>query len=128
MWTLDLLPGAFAIARLGPDAAIPSWPGGDFVQIARSPDELSIVCREELVPDGVQRVGDRRVIKVRGPLPFETVGVLASLCETLAASQIPVFVVSTYDTDYLLIEEESLDSAIASLRAQGNVVCGHPAE
>jgi hypothetical protein len=59
-------------------------------------------------------------VKVEGQLDFALVGILASLTATLAAANVPVFVISTFDTDYILIKEPDLDRAIAALRSAGH--------
>src|SRR5262245_9564743 len=79
---LDLLPSTFAIARLPADAAIPAWAAGEFVSITRTADELSVVGVN--VPDDVQAQRGYRCLKIRGPLDFEMVGVVASIAEALA--------------------------------------------
>ena len=52
------------------------------------------------------------------------VGVIASLSGTLASAGIGVFVVSTFDTDYLLVKETELDAAVESLIEMDNNVQG----
>jgi hypothetical protein len=59
---------------------------------------------------------------VVGPLAFSLVGALASLLVPLAAAGVNVFVVSTFDTDYLLVKEEKLDRAVETLRRAGHAV------
>jgi hypothetical protein len=116
---LTLLPLPLAISRLPPGSAIPSWPAGPFVSISRTADELSIVCAEESLPDNVQSERGWRCLKLEGPIPFETIGVAAAITKALADARISVFFVSTYDTDYVLVRAESLDSAVAALAAAG---------
>ena len=73
------------------------------VSITRTPDELSIVCPEEAVPpDDVTSEDGWRALKVPGPIPFETTGVLAGIAAPLAAAGISIFAISTFDTDYVL--------------------------
>jgi uncharacterized protein len=122
-WTLVSLDGHFAVCRLAADAPLPAWAAaGSFVSITRTPDELSIVCRHEDVPDGVRCEPGWRCLRVAGTLDFTLVGVLVSLLAPLADAGIPVFVVSTFDTDYLLIKEDRLDAAVAILRGAGHGV------
>ena len=59
---------------------------------------------------------------VQGPLPFDQVGVLASLARPLAEAGVSIFAISTYDTDYLLVRKIELEAAIASLRSAGHRV------
>jgi uncharacterized protein len=120
---LSILPGRFAVSRLGPDDPIPAWTTqGAFYSVARTCDELSIVVEEFRVPAGTQSQGGWRVLKVHGPFVLSEVGVLASLTAPLADAGISVFVVSTFDTDYLLVTQERLTSAIAALDRAGHSI------
>jgi len=61
-----------------------------------------------------------RCLKVDGPLDFSLTGILTSLAAPLSAAGISIFAISTYDTDYLLLKEEQLDSAIRTLQQYGH--------
>jgi hypothetical protein len=50
------------------------------------------------------------------------VGVIASLTGILATASISLFVISTFDTDYLLVKQTDLEAAVESLTAAGHVV------
>ncbi len=121
--TLALLSDSFAVCRLRADENIPSWSlSGGFCSLTRTPEELSIVCSQELVPAGVQAVRGWRSLKVEGKLDFTLVGILSSLTSSLAHVGIAVFVISTYDTDYIFMKESDLDRAVATLRNAGHDV------
>ena len=121
--TLTLLPDTFAICRLDAGAPISAWATtGSFFSITRTAEELSVVCLQSLVPDGFQCERDWRCFKLAGPIPFTTVGVLASLVQPLAEAGISVFAVSTFDTDYLLLKAADLPRAIEALRQKGHSV------
>jgi uncharacterized protein len=119
---LDLLRGAYAVVRLNPGSAMPEWACGELVSITRTPDEVSIVCESGRVPDGVRQESGWRCLRVRGPLEFSMVGVLAALAEPLARANVPIFVVSTFDTDYILVSGAHVDRAGAALVGAGHVV------
>jgi hypothetical protein len=120
---LAWLQGAFAVCRLTADAPLPTWAtAGEFLSITRTAGELSIVCPEEAVPQGVQCERGWRCLRVAGPLEFSLVGVLASLAVPLAEAGISIFVVSTFDTDYLLVKEEKQQQAAEVLRQAGHTV------
>jgi hypothetical protein len=110
--------GDFSICRLPPDTPIPTWPGGEFVSISCTRDELSIVCASSSVPAGVQCETDWRCVRVEGPIPFEVTGVAARLTAPLAAAGIPLFLVSTYDTDYLLVKNAVYERALVALATE----------
>ena len=123
---LSLLPGRFAVRRLEPRDAVPAWvpSAGTLVVIARTAQELSIVCDAGVVPEAVRAERDLRAFVVRGPLPFDAVGIMAGLSGALASANIALFAVSTFDTDYILVREDRIGEASATLSARGYSVLG----
>jgi len=119
---LDVLPGSFCVCRLDPNSPLPDWATGEVVSLTRTIDELSVVCAETNVPQDVTCEAGWRCLRVLGPLDFSLVGVIASLTSTLAASGISVFVISTFNTDLLMVKEAGLDTAITALRSAGHEV------
>jgi hypothetical protein len=117
---LTLLGERFAVCRLPPAAALPPWAtSASFLSIARTPDELSIVCDDANVPADIQAERGWRCLKVEGPIPFSVVGLAARLTTPLATAGISVFFVSTFDTDYLLVQEPLLNATLAALASAG---------
>jgi uncharacterized protein len=101
------LPGMYAIVRLASNAAVPDWSTkGEFTSITRSPDELSIVCLADNLPPEVHSTHHWICLKLEGPFPFSLTGVLLSFIKPLSESGVPIFAISTFDTDYVLIQEE----------------------
>jgi len=120
---LTLLRERFAVCRLAPDVATPSWAAGDnFYSITRTAEELSVVVEESRVPAGVRSQPGWRVLQVRGPFAFSEIGVLASLTGPLAMKKVSLFAISTFDTDYLFVFEEQLADAIAALEQAGHTI------
>lgn len=119
---LDVLGDHYAVCRLDASAPLPGWTAGELSSLTRTPEELSVVCRSAAVPEGVRAETSWRCLRVQGPLEFSQIGVIASLTAPLAAAEIGVFVISTYDTDYLLVKEEDLERTVATLRAAGHEV------
>jgi hypothetical protein len=120
---LSCLPGVLAICRLEADAPVPLWAiRGAFVSITRTIDELSVVCRSGDVPAGIRCVKNFRCIKVEGPLGFDLTGIISFLTTALAQAGIPVFVVSTFDTDYILVTEDRLEETVRALSQEGHDV------
>lgn len=122
---LVLLPERFAICRFAPDAPLPAWvfhADATVWSITRTPRELSVVCPEDDLPPSVERAEcGWRAFEVEGPIPFDETGVIATLTAPLAAAGVPVFVVSTHDTDLLLVREADLARAAAALAAVAGV-------
>ena len=104
-----------AVCKLDKDAPVPAWASsGTFFSITRTADELSVVCQQSLVPDGVRCERDWRCLLVAGTMEFSMIGVVASLVTPLAEAGISVFVISTFDTDYMLVKEVDLERALAA--------------
>ena len=119
---LHLLPGRFAVCRLPPDAPLPEARSPGLWSATRTADELSIVLsEEERRPEWKAETG-WRCLQVAGPLDFGLTGILASLATPLAAAGVSLFAVSTYDTDYVLVRQESLGRAREALEAAGHQV------
>jgi len=120
---VTVMAAPLSIVRLAPGRALPAWAGASgWCSVTRTAEECSVVCESAHVPADVARVGPWRGLKVAGPLAFELVGVLYRLAGPLAEAGISIFVVSTYDTDYVLVPEDRLDEAVAALSAAGVVV------
>ena len=118
---LTVMPARFAICRLAPDAPLPAWAtAGDLASFTRTPEELSIVCRQSTMPEDMVAERGWRCIKVEGPLDFSLVGILASLTTPLAEAGVSVFALSTYLTDYLLVREDDLGRAVDALNSRGH--------
>lgn len=121
--TLLVVEGTFAVCRLCAGGPLPSWAtAGDFFSITRTADELSVVCRESAVPDGITGERGWRCLRVAGAMPFTAVGVLASLTAPLADAGISLFALSTFDTDYLLVKASDFDAAVGALRRHGHTL------
>ena len=115
------------MCRLGSDARIPAWAFADeseFFCVVRTADELSIVCAEDRIPDSVRAERGWPALKLEGPFPFSMTGVLASFLQPLAEAEIPIFAISTFDTDYVLIRCGDLELAVRALVAAGHEKVG----
>ncbi|SHN84018.1 ACT domain-containing protein [Desulfitobacterium chlororespirans] len=121
-FNLKVFEEILGICRLDSNAQVPEWAEGKFLSITRTADELSIVCSQKHIPQHVECEGNWRYFRIEGILDFSLIGVLSYLSGLLASQGISIFVISTYDTDYLLIKEQELDKALAALRAEGHQV------
>jgi hypothetical protein len=120
--SITVLNGNYAISRLAPGTEVPSWVSGEFTSVTHTADEISIVCLETNVPVNVQADREWTVLKIEGPLSLEETGILSSLLKPLADARIPVFTVSTFDTDYILVGSGDAHRAVAALTASGHTL------
>ncbi len=88
--------------------------------MTRSADELSLVCAQEKVPAGVRHEAAWACLKLEGPFPFSQTGILTSFVQPLSDRAIPIFAVSTFDTDYVLVKEAWIDEALEILKGAGH--------
>ena len=123
------LDGEYAICRLPPEHEIPDWAQrGPLFCVARTTEELSILCAEENLPESIHGERGWRVFRVDGRLEFSEIGVLSTLAAPLAAAEISILAFSTFDTDYVLVRREHWDVAVAALEAAGHRFLGSALE
>ncbi len=110
---LSILPGKLAICHLAANSPIPSWAtSGEFFSITRTDQELSIVYPQEKIPGGVLFEKDWRAFKVESIVNgIYAIGIIVSLSKPLAEAGINIFNISTYETNYILLEEKNLEKA-----------------
>jgi hypothetical protein len=121
---LRALAAPLALCRLQPSDVIPEWTAHarTFLTISRTPTELSIIADESAVPAAVDAQRGYRALHVEGPLPLDLIGVFAAIAAPLAAANVPIFPIATYDTDYVLVAESHFERAVRALEAAGHSI------
>ncbi|MBQ8082177.1 MAG: GNAT family N-acetyltransferase [Clostridia bacterium] len=115
---LTLLPQLFCVAKLPLGASMPDVPG--ILVFAETGTETSFLCEERFLPEtALDRETGFRAFRAEGPLDFSLTGILADITAQLAAAQVSVFAVSTFDTDWVLVRQEKLRQAIRALAGGG---------
>jgi hypothetical protein len=121
--TLTILPVQIGICRFDADTPVPEWVyESSFFSVTRTPDELSIVCAEDFIPEDYFCDKGWKVLRVEGPLDLTATGILSSMALPLAHAGVSIFALSTYDTDYLLVRQRDLQGAIETLTEEGHEV------
>lgn len=121
--TLIVERGEYAICQLEADEPLPPWlPTAPFWTVTRAGDELSVICSAEAVPHYSSHESGWRLLRLAGPFPFDLTGILASVLSPLAAADVGILAVSTFNTDYVLVKHTRLAAAITALRQAGHVV------
>lgn len=121
--TFILIDGLFSLCRLAPEDAIPSWAlSSSFYTITKTSDELSVVCESNYVPAFVKQDGNWRIFKIAGVLNLSLTGITAKFSTALANAGVNLCVIATYDTDYILVKQEKLQTAIIALQDAGFIV------
>ena len=87
-----------------------------FCFTAATDEENSLVCPEAFVPENTtEREDGWRGFRISGQLDFSLIGILARVSEILASNEIGIFVISTYNTDYIFTKEENFQRALKVL-------------
>jgi hypothetical protein len=120
--TIDLRPGEYVLSRLPGGSALPAVSSEAFTSITSTPDEISLVTPAGHEPAGAKVDAGWRLLTVRGPLEFTLTGIMASLAGSLAAAGVPLFAVSTFDTDHILVKQSDVERAVHALREAGHEV------
>ncbi len=123
--TVLVRPGEYVVSRLAAEAPVPASlvdAGGGLVSITRTAEELSVVCPADAAVPADQTERGWRLLTVRGPFEFTLTGIMASLSGVLAAAGVPLFALSTFDTDHMLVKDDGLARAVAALRDAGHDV------
>ena len=116
---LQIIPGTFVVCKI-PDATRANL-NDDFYFLSRTDEELSLVCREESIPDNhTETESGWNMFRVSGILDFSLTGILSNLAGILAQANVGIFAVSTYNTDYILLKAENLPRAMDALRSAGH--------
>ena len=94
-----------------------------FYFVGKTDEEISLVCLTEDTPtDTLEREDGWRAFRIQGVLDFSLIGILAKISTILAENKIGIFVVSTFNTDYILVKKENLDRASALLELNAYTV------
>lgn len=115
---LNMFDQAFTICKLK-DLSGVRWED-PFCFLGKTDEEISLVCDSGSVPDNcLERDDGWRAFRVEGVLDFSLIGILSKISGILASHAIGIFVVSTYNTDYVLVKEEQAEAAKWALKAEG---------
>lgn len=88
-------------------------------------EELSLVCPTDIVPENTTDRDDGwRAFRIVGTLDFSLIGILARISKILAANEIGIFAISTYNTDYILTKEDNYEKALNVLKVSGYTIKG----
>ena len=117
-FVLQLLSATFALCQLPPDAEPPAGLHGELVALMQTEEELTIVCPEDQAPVNARIERGWRAFRVNGPFDLTTtVGVLVALTVPIASTGTSVFALSTWNTDYLLVQQDRIAIVVEALEA-----------
>lgn len=92
----------------------------EYCFLGKTDEEISLVCDTYSVPENyVECENGWRGFRIEGTLDFSLIGIISKISKILADKQIGIFVVSTYNTDYILVKEENWDYTVKTLTKEG---------
>ncbi len=122
MIALIPLSDSYAIYQVADIKAIPSEIySADFYSVTSTGEEISVVtnCRTKF--PGLKANEGWKGFRVEGVLDFSLVGIINTITSPLKEHKISVFILSTWNTDYVFVKDDSFDQAIEALKKSGLV-------
>lgn len=121
---IKVLRNTYSIYQFKIHSRLPEWiSSSDFYSITKSCDELSVVAMQnDSTSESVKSDRDWRILKITGPLSFSLVGIIADISNILKEKKIPIFVISSYETDYILVKQRKLDASVKALEEKGYII------
>ena len=117
---LSILEETYIIHKLDQSTNLPEGlTDCEFYSLSSSQEELSLVCPEQILIQSENSSPNWKCLKVAGPLDLKLTGILAGLSDTLEKAKISIFAISTFETDYLLIQKQVLEIAKTALKSAG---------
>lgn len=117
---LSILEETYIIHKLDQSTNLPEGlTESEFYSLSNSREELSLVCPEQILIQSENSSPNWKCLKVAGPLDLKLTGILAGLSDTLEKAKISIFAISTFETDYLLIQKQVLETAKTALKSAG---------
>ena len=117
---IRLLQGTYAVCQIkDTENILNCFDEKDFFSITKTEDEISVVMLQDKISSDVKVEKDWRILKVEGTLDFSLIGILAKISGILVKNSISIFVISTFNTDYILVKEEKIEKAMTVLSKEG---------
>jgi hypothetical protein len=124
-FNLTVLEKKYSIYKFKQGSVLPEWVySSEFWTVTATIDELSVVTvQSDHISDWIAVSKDWRIFRIEGQLDFSLIGVIADISAILKEAKISVFIISTYNTDYILVKEKDVNTAVDSLQNKGyNIV------
>lgn len=93
----------------------------EFCSITKTKDEISIVTSCKTYFENLKSNKDWQGFKVEGILDFSLIGIINDITKPLKDKEISVFVISTFNTDYIFVKKESFQKAIEIFKITDNI-------
>ena len=112
----------YCIYKFKNESTFPGWIySSDFYSVTKTGNEISVVTiQPDSIPEDIICNGDWRILKIKGPLDLSLVGIIAEVSTILKNKKVPIFIISTFDTDYILVKQKDLNIGIKALEEKGH--------
>ncbi len=115
---IEPLPYSFAVCKVADYSLVD--PSAEFCFPQKTNEENSLVCLSDQVPSNTTAFQNGwRGFRIKGQMDFSLIGILTGIAKVLAGKAISIFALSTFNTDYILVQEADFDKAIEALRNAG---------
>jgi len=123
MLTLSVGTPLLAVVSWKETRQLPAWAfAGDFWQVSQTPGEVTLVCEEEQVPEGVSCQRGWIGLRVELSTELSVAGILSSALAPIAEAGVGIFAFSTFERDYVLVQESVLETALQALETAGHKI------
>lgn len=120
---LKLLPNEYSVFQLDSLQQLMSQQlPANFYNITKTDDEISLVCESSYEIQSLQREDGWRILKIDQQLEFDQVGIIARIANILKQAQISIFVISTFNTDFVMVKQFTLEKTKFELTQAGYVI------
>ena len=118
--TITVLENTYSIYQFDINSELPEWIyKSEFYSVTRTNEEISVVTIQTNISENIRCSRDWRILKVAGPLALSLTGIIARISDVLKEKDIPIFTISTYNTDYILLGEKDLSAGVKALQDNG---------
>ncbi|MDE5618856.1 MAG: ACT domain-containing protein [Clostridia bacterium] len=118
---MEKIQGEYSVCKYS-DTPDMSGLKGTFYFTAATDNEFCLVCLTSLVPNGfIACESGWKLMRIAGQLDFSLIGILGKISSQLALAEVPVFALSTFDTDYIAVKEDKFVTAVSALEEGGMV-------
>ena len=116
--TIEALPYDFAVCKV--EDYSQADPSAMFCFPQKTDEENSLVCLSSQIPSNTTDLQDGwKAFRIKGQMEFSLIGILSGIAAVLANKAIRIYALSTFNTDYVLVDREDFEKAIEALRNAG---------
>ena len=121
---LEVIAGNFAISKTcAKERGCPSHHEGEFLAVINEGSvRTHIGPAFSSPPESISRSENWRALRIRGPLPLCDAGILAPVLAVIANAGASVIVVSSFDTDTVLVQDVAFADVLQALQIAGHQV------